>query len=705
MFKKCYLIVGFVLLSLPTLAETSDPEHVVATEQAAGDLQHAAGATGLVTGAAEFRIRGQSVAGGVVYAEIEYQLPISLIEGGSLVLRQEGTRAHTLQIETSAANNFVRVLPSEPAGAQLRAREIGVAGIAGEPQFQASAIAFEVTSGVLRAGTILRFVVERLQLPTTAMTRYEIPLYLKTDSEASFVRVPTSATQIDPGEFSHLSLYASSITTPGEIVDLWLRLEDAYGNIARPQNMTLDLLVNGVFRERVDVIAAVQRIDGISFQAPGTYQLEIRTGGGGISASSNPVLVSNKPYTIIWADLGVPTTMSEGVHSSDELMRLAVGRYDLTLPADHKELDESSIASVLDDTTVVSHWKSLQKGGASLVFSKGDTASLTIAKPEQPTDLRRMVPGDLKLVEIASGGSVYDWFGTSAANMGFRVGFTGSNHSHQYPGQYRVVNTAIRVDEGQDWFDALSNRQTYVSVGSKMVLLVSPMNLDLTPIRKISLEIAADAPIDSVEVFKNGSLFKAKRQRDTGGNRFRLVVESSSEPFSRLMSKPRNAREWVGYVATEGSELTVDRVGQSWQVKPGRQAGRVDFLTRTHGLGEFLEFELATANEDTVIEIGIAPGFEDAAWIPNDRLPKQTSGHKFLIPIAEAMQGGTRTFEVEGYRDSVRIEPALVPFESSMRYDFDDPSTPHLGDYYYFRIRLQDGSFAYTSPIYVGDFE
>jgi hypothetical protein len=106
-----------------------------------------------------------------------------------------------------------------------------------------------------------------------------------------------------------------------------------------------------------------------------------------------------------------------------------------------------------------------------------------------------------------------------------------------------------------------------------------------------------------------------------------------------------------------------------------------------------------------VFEIGIAPGYEDVAWIPKDRLPKPTSGQKFLIPIAEAMQGGARTFEVEGYRDSVRIEPALVPFGTSMRYEFDDPSTPQLGDYYYFRVMLEDGGFAYTSPIYVGDFE
>ncbi len=717
MLKQYYLIVWSALLSLPLHAETSNPELVVVTEQVADFSEpavdavgQALGVTGQSVGSANFRIRGQGRVGEVAYAEINYQLPVSLVAGGSILLGQQGLQALSLQVGTPDAINFVRVVSNDPKGPQLRARDVGVVGIAGESGYQATAVAFDVTAGVLQAGTILRFVVDRLQLPVSAMTHYEIPLYLKTERQASLVRVPGNAIQIQPGDFSQLSLYSSSTATPGEVVDLWLRLEDKYGNIAQARNLSLDLLVNGVFKERVEVAASVQKIDNISFQTTGAYQLEIRTGGGGISALSNPVLVRKKPYKIIWVDLGVATRLSDGIHSAAELAQAAEGRYDLTLPADHEELKDRGVVPVIDDVSVLSHWKPLEAGGASLifsknVFSKSNAASFTLATAEQPTDLRRMVPGNLKLVEIASGGSVYDWFGNKAANMGFRVGFTGSNHSHQYPGRFREVNTAVWLREGQHWFDAMSNHQTYVSVGSKMVLAVSPMNLGLEPIRSLGLEIAADKPIVSIEVFKNGSLFKAKRQPDTKGNLFRLVVESSSEPLSHLMTRPRNAREWVGYVAIQDAELNVGPVGQNWQVKHGRQPGRVDFLTRTHGLVEFLEFEITSANADTVIEIGIAPGYEDAAWIPNDRLPKPTPGQKFLIPIAEATQGGTRTIDVQGYRDSVRIEPALVPFEPFMRYEFDDPSTPQLGDYYYFRIRLQDGSFAYTSPIYVGDFE
>ena len=698
MLKQRYPIVCLVLLSLPIFAESSNSQLIVATEQAADSFRK-------TTGTAEFSVRGRSVAGEVVSAEIEYRLPVPVVAGGSLMLRQHWTQTHRLQIETPASTNFVRIVSGEPSGVKLLARYVDVDDIAGELDAQASAIAFEVTSGELQAGTILRFVVDRLQLPTTAMDSYEIPLYFKNDRNAAPARVPGNTIAIEPDDFSDLSLFASSTTTPGDTIDLWLRLEDQYGNIARARTLSLDLLVNGVFRERVEVTTSVQKIDGISFDASGHYQLELRTGGGGIAAISNPVVVSNNPSKIVWADLGAPTKLSDGIQSAEELARAARGRYDLTLIADHEKLNERAVLSVTDGTSVMSHWKPLESGGGSLVLSKRNAASLTIASPELPADLRRMLPETLKLVEIASGGSVYDWFGNKAANFGFRVGFTGSNHSHQYPGQFREVGTAIWLKDGQHWFDAMKNHQTYVSVGSKMVLVASPANLALKPVRSLGLEIAADAPIVSVEVFKNGRLFKARRQPDQGGNRFRLAVESSSEPFSRLMSRPRNAREWVGYVATRDAGITVDSVGQYWQVKSGSQSGRVDFLTRTHGIEEFLEFELTSPNTDTVIEIGIAPGYEDAAWLPNDRLPKPTPGQKFLIPIAEAMQGGLRTFDVEGYRDSVRVEPVLVPFESSMRYEFDDPSTPHLGDYYYFRVRLVNGAFAYTSPIYVGDFE
>ena len=102
--------------------ETSNPELIVAPEQTAG--------------AAELAVRGQSLADGVVYAEINYPLPVSLVAGGSIVLRQQWTEVRRLQIETPASTNFVRVVTDEPSAALLLARDVEVVGIAGEPGYR-----------------------------------------------------------------------------------------------------------------------------------------------------------------------------------------------------------------------------------------------------------------------------------------------------------------------------------------------------------------------------------------------------------------------------------------------------------------------------------------------------------------------------------------------------------------------------------------
>ncbi|MBT7879288.1 MAG: hypothetical protein HN738_14520, partial [Gammaproteobacteria bacterium] len=219
MLKQYYLIGWLVLLALPIRAETSDVELRAVPESTAG--------------AAELTVRGQSVANGVVYAEITYQLPESLLAGGSIVLRQQWPEARRLQIKTPAATNFVRLVTDDRSAAQLLARDVEVVAITGEPGYEPSSIAFDVTSGVLPAGTILRFVIDRLQLPTIATTHFELPLYLKHNQEASLTRVASNTIEIRPGDFSQLSLYSSSIATPGELVDLWVRLEDEHGNIAQ----------------------------------------------------------------------------------------------------------------------------------------------------------------------------------------------------------------------------------------------------------------------------------------------------------------------------------------------------------------------------------------------------------------------------------------------------------------------------------------
>ena len=57
---------------------------------------------------------------------------------------------------------------------------------------------------------------------------------------------------------------------------------------------------------------------------------------------------------------------------------------------------------------------------------------------------------------------------------------------------------------------------------------------------------------------------------------------------------------------------------------------------------------------------------------------------------------------VDRHNDTIRVE--LVDSDGSMdrQFTFVDTDEVNHGDYYYVRVRQQDGSMAWSSPIWVG---
>ena len=107
---------------------------------------------------------------------------------------------------------------------------------------------------------------------------------------------------------------------------------------------------------------------------------------------------------------------------------------------------------------------------------------------------------------------------------------------------------------------------------------------------------------------------------------------------------------------------------------------------------------MQTPDEDTLLEIALASGFEDAAWLPADRLPHPIPAQRFMVALAELSGGAEREINIGGYRDRVKLalESAIGQKSVSFSYRDETPGTP--GDYYYFEVVLQDGSTALTSP-------
>ena len=90
-------------------------------------------------------------------------------------------------------------------------------------------------------------------LPTLAGQDFQLPLGVELPGETR-VFLPAQLFRLQAGELTKLSLFAESLSQPGEVVDLWLRAEDQYGNLVASADLSLDLRVNGTFRQRIDVL-------------------------------------------------------------------------------------------------------------------------------------------------------------------------------------------------------------------------------------------------------------------------------------------------------------------------------------------------------------------------------------------------------------------------------------------------------------------
>ena len=194
-------------------------------------------------------------------------------------------------------------------------------------------------------------------------------------------------------------------------------------------------------------------------------------------------------------------------------------------------------------------------------------------------------------------------------------------------------------------------------------------------------------------------------EHESPGRHAAIPTQEPHVDFARCptQSKPRNAREWIGYVLARNAHIGLPGIKQKSEVKLSDDNRRIDFLTRTHGDRKSILFDLKDVTPDSVIEIGLAAGYEDAAWFPDDRMPSETPSMRFQIPLAEILtMTAVREIDVSGYKDRLVITPVARELNNSMQVEYIDHSIPRIGDYYYFRVTHADGEMAWSSPMYVG---
>ena len=110
------------------------------------------------------------------------------------------------------------------------------------------------------------------------------------------------------------------------------------------------------------------------------------------------------------------------------------------------------------------------------------------------------------MVQIFSGASYYPWLLDRFASNGYQVGVLGSQFSLKTTKFENSIYSAVVIDEGSTFAEALTSGSTYVSVDSKIILLNKFKNLSVEDERVLEVDVISGAAIEKIDLYKNGFL-------------------------------------------------------------------------------------------------------------------------------------------------------------------------------------------------------
>ena len=570
----------------------------------------------------------------------------------------------------------------------------------------------------VNVGEVLLIEISKLQLPAKSSASYGFEVKASPGGEGAGQSriVPL---EVVPGPPAKLNVTASSLIRPREEVELVVRVEDRLGNLVSPPTiepgigsstaqsifpLSLSLRRERQFLRQITMTEPMQLIDDVSIRRAGTHRVEVRSAGGGLRGLSNPIVVRNTQRQVTWVLVKEPIDPPHSLYDLPTLQARYRGLADMVLPS--REMTSGPVALPYGWETE-EETRSLGQGGSIFRLRNLDE-QIQVLLAESATDFRAAAKTPL-LVQMAGGDSVYGWYANEAVRAGITFGFVGINHTHQQPYQGRLTRTGVLRHRNESIFSALVRGRTFVNQGEQILIFDDIRGQALRQPGQVGLtayvEVIAAQPIKNIELLKNGEVIKSFREsfkRKKNEERLlELTFESSNLPFGHRQSLPRNPREWVGYVRVRQGKIATETA--SVRTRLSASAQRLDFLTRTHGRQETARFTVTDTNEDSVIEVQIAEGYESTGWLPEDRLPAPTPLALFQFPISELNRGpAVREAVIDDYVDTVTMAWAYRESRTSRTVTWDDPGKTRTGDYYYFRVTTTDGSMAWTSPVVVG---
>jgi hypothetical protein len=601
-----------------------------------------------------------------------------------------------------------------------------------------------------------------------------LPIYVDLDGSGRYYAIAwpelrvTGTTGVDA-----VSAVAPSVVDAGESFALAVRTEDRYRNRTEGAVPGYEVRLGGRKVASLASGADALSIVRLRIDEPGVHRVEVRSEDGALEATSNPIWVEQGPERrVFWGELHGHSGYAEGQGAADQFFAYARddARLDFVSLTDHDtNLDDFEWNLLRERTahygrdgelvTFLGYEFSLPRdnGGHHNVFFRTPDGRRRVPRQEAPSldtfypRVQRenraedvlVVPhahtaanwnqSDSeveRLVEIASMHGTFEWFGNLYLRNGFEIGFIAASDDHRSkpglaPGLFFApqlqpggLAAAVAPEKTADAiFDALRGLSAYATSGERILL---DTRLNGEPMgtrqasnakRRIEARTSGTAPIDRLDVVKNGEVVWSERYLGApllSHSWVQVAFESSSEVAAGPVDNPREYRVWSGTLDVDGAELVGLRTTGlrnayvEWaRIDPDRP-NRVRFYTETRGKAESILIELEGASAATELsfdlvaarESGFGQGIRKLAEIPAAQVTLELSAledSRIEHPLP-----------VGPHQDRLLVQVVDPTGALDRELQFEDLGDARDGDYYYVRVTQLDGSQAWSTPFWVG---
>jgi hypothetical protein len=691
--------------------------------------------------------------------------------GGAIYLGRNGFNNHGVpQVDDPAGDNYFTITTSNP-DARFVSKGIGlrqtlVTRIEGIFELEGADLTLGDTVTLTygdRSGGSRGFRVQ-----SYSVTNCSFPVYLEFEKVEGFLQPAWPGVEVvGKPEVSAVTVLGPSIVAPGEPFELSVRSEDDRYNRASGAAPSYEMLLNGEPHSRIPATdKALTKLAELSIDTPGVYRFSVESVDGRISGTSNPIWVrENPPYRIYWGDTHGHIGYADAQGTPDGYFSFARddARLDFVTLSEHALWTDDREWLTLQEKAVEYHedgrfipilgyeWTVQPPGGHHNILYRNPWSPrvgsqsawlladlyrelrrrvrtddvLSIPHAHSPGNWQISDPDIERLIEITSTHGTFEYFGNRYLSEGWEVGFIGSSDNHhEHPGLTDTGTTfhtelgglaavMAREKTTDAIFSAMRNIRAYAT-GSRRIILDAHLNgapmgtrLPATDDRTLSCRVMGTAPIENIDVVKNGEVVYQKRHvsDEVASDTWVRVGFFSSSEVS-VYDRPRNYRVWQGTIEVEGA--AVKRVLAQGLENPFYESfDKVDdttisFSIATRGRLDGLALELEGAGPVTAVRVHVEPGESGYTGVTTEvvdvdlRLADAKHGpvvHELSVAVPEKGETG---------RDAISLQIFDPAGSLDQVFEYTDLGERAEGDYYYLRVTQIDGEQAWSSPWWIG---